>query len=82
MAKGTVYHSYLLRIWQTGDDESCTWRASLEQPGTRARRGFASLDELFRFLRDQAAAELEHSPEEVDDWSTTGGASGPVETAR
>lgn len=54
MTKPKRYHSYLLRMWQTSDGESCTWRASLEQPGTKERRGFASLDQLFDFLKDQA----------------------------
>lgn len=54
MTKPKRYHSYLLRMWQTSDGESCTWRASLEQPGTRERWGFASLDQLFDFLKDQA----------------------------
>ncbi len=57
MTKQTIYISYLLRMWQTRDGETCTWRASLEQPGTRERQGFASLDEMFRFLQDQVACQ-------------------------
>jgi hypothetical protein len=46
--------SYLLRVWQTSDGETRTWRASLERPGTEERQGFATLEELFEFLRQQA----------------------------
>jgi hypothetical protein len=55
MTKSPGYCSFLLRMWQTSDGEGLTWCASLEQPGTRERRGFATLDQLFDFLRDQAA---------------------------
>ncbi len=55
MTKPTGYHSYLLRIWQTRDGDDQTWSASLERPGTQERRGFATLDELFDFLRAQTA---------------------------
>lgn len=55
MTKERGYVSYLLRMWQTSDGEVCTWRASLEQPGTQERRGFATLEELFDFLRRQAS---------------------------
>lgn len=49
------YHSYLLRLWPAHDQEQITWRASLENPQTGERLGFASLDRLFTFLRDQTA---------------------------
>jgi len=48
-----LYQSYLLRLWQTDDGERRVWRASLEAPGTRDRRGFAGLGELFDFLQAQ-----------------------------
>jgi len=47
------YQSYLLRLWRTQSDEQDIWRASLESPGTGQRHGFASLQELFRFLQTQ-----------------------------
>jgi hypothetical protein len=50
------YLSYLLRLWRTAEDETAGWRASLEMPGTGERRGFASLEELFRWLQEQAGA--------------------------
>ena len=53
------YLSYLLRLWRvSGDARShregkAVWRASLKNPQTRERKGFASLDALFDFLREQ-----------------------------
>jgi len=47
------YLSYLLRLWQTSDDGKQIWRASLESPGSGERRGFASLEDLFKFLKAQ-----------------------------
>jgi len=51
--KSPFYFSYLLRLWGGGNGESI-WRASLENPMTGERRGFASLKELFAFLQAQA----------------------------
>jgi len=48
------YHAYLLRVWQVADGEVLLWRASLEAAGTGERRGFGSLQELCRWLEDQA----------------------------
>jgi hypothetical protein len=45
------YFSYMLRLWQTGREGEATWRASLEDPHTGERCGFASLEELFSFLK-------------------------------
>jgi len=47
------YLSYLLRLWQTGDEENTVWRASLESPTTGERQGFASLKKLCAFLQAQ-----------------------------
>ena len=45
------YVSYLLLLWQeTGGETSC-WRASLQDPQTGQRVGFADLENLFSFLR-------------------------------
>jgi hypothetical protein len=43
----------MLRLWQVRDNEEMIWRASLEDARTGARRGFASLEMLFAFLREQ-----------------------------
>jgi hypothetical protein len=47
-----AYLSYLLRLWQE-DKEGQAWRMSLENAHTDERKGFASLDELFSFLRQR-----------------------------
>jgi hypothetical protein len=50
------YRAYLLRLWQTGEDEAAVWRALLEDPRTGERRGFADLTSLFAFLNDTCRA--------------------------
>jgi hypothetical protein len=47
------YVSYLLRLWREGDSGQEAWRASLESTRTGERRAFASLNELFDFLRER-----------------------------
>ena len=49
------YLSYLLRLWRE-NGEKTGWRASLESSHTGERKGFASLDDLFDFLRGQIGA--------------------------
>ena len=46
------YVSHLLRLWR-GSGAKAVWRASLENVFTGERVSFASLDELFDFLRGQ-----------------------------
>jgi hypothetical protein len=60
------YLSYLLRLWRAnGDDESLpgaerpVWRASLECALTGKKQAFASLDDLFAFLRRQTGVTSE-----------------------
>ena len=47
------YRSYLLRLWQAHVDGELVWRASLESPRNRERRGFANLADLFTFLEGE-----------------------------
>jgi hypothetical protein len=47
------YVAYLLRLWRVRSDGKTAWRASLESAHTGERQGFTSLDDLFRFLRQQ-----------------------------
>ena len=71
LGKQSGYKSYLLRLWQddSGDmlcsreeapvdhrEDKATWRASLERSLTGQKQGFASLDDLFTFLRRQTGA--------------------------
>jgi len=44
------YLSYLLRLWRESEEQG-VWRASLEDPQTGERTGFASLEALLVFLR-------------------------------
>ena len=50
------YLSYLLRLWRA-DEAEAGWRASLHDPRTGARLGFASLDDLVAYLRQKTDAE-------------------------
>ena len=43
------YQSYLLRLWCAEMLDPC-WRASLEDPRTRERISFASLELLFAYI--------------------------------
>lgn len=54
----TRYLSYLLRLWESADGEEYVWRASLECPRTGDRHGFATIEALFDFLRQETATEL------------------------
>ena len=47
------YRSYLLRLWQAHIDGELVWRASLESPHSRERRGFVNLEDLFAFLESE-----------------------------
>jgi hypothetical protein len=59
------YVSFLLRMWQEegGSADGATpgdprlWRASLESPHSHKVRPFASLNELFAFLREKVDME-------------------------
>ncbi len=56
------YMAYMLRIWPARNRTVLCWRACLENVRTGERTGFASLDELFVYLRQQTGLELK--PEE------------------
>jgi hypothetical protein len=47
------YRAYLLRLWQVEGDDRPAWHASLEDPHTGERRGFADLAGLFEYLEEQ-----------------------------
>jgi len=53
------YMSYLLRLWQVTLKGRPVWRASLESALTGERRGFADLEDLFEFLREETAVKPE-----------------------
>jgi len=45
-------HSYILRIWHADEPQAAEWHASLEDPSTKERFGFSSLEQLFAFLME------------------------------
>jgi hypothetical protein len=57
------YLAYLLRLWRVraDEEEGAVWRALLKSPLTGEQRGFASLDDLFDFLRRQAGMVLDEN---------------------
>jgi len=61
------YLSYLLRLWRTTIAGEATWRASLEDPQTGERRGFASLDAMMTFLRWQIGLAPDRGGEEGEE---------------
>jgi hypothetical protein len=55
----TDYHAYLLRFWRAAEPPENglhSWRFSLEDPHTSARRGFQDLNSLLLFLEAQIEA--------------------------
>jgi len=49
--------SYILRLWRAGAPRDGDWHASLEDPFTRERFGFSSLEQLFAFLMETSEEE-------------------------
>jgi hypothetical protein len=45
------YRAYLLRLWRESQHDP--WRATLEDPHTGERLGFAGMDRLIAYLRRQ-----------------------------
>ncbi len=43
-------YSFLLRLWRTNRPGNSGWHASLENPVTGERFGFANVEHLFAFL--------------------------------
>ena len=54
------YRSFLLRLWMDEVDEKQDWRISIEDPSTRERRGFATLNDLLKYLELQIQEEDNH----------------------
>jgi hypothetical protein len=61
-AGGTRAHkSYLLRLWRETGRGLTQWRASLQDPESSERVGFATLEQLFSYLRQRTADPSEGS---------------------
>ena len=52
------YLSFLLRLWPVKENDHIVWRVSLESSHTGERWGFATLDALCAFLRQQKVVTL------------------------
>lgn len=58
------YQSYLLRLWPTKTAGSTVWHASLENAKSGERTNFASLEDMFFFIRGRTCGEVNISPDE------------------
>jgi hypothetical protein len=59
------YIAYLLRPWRPDNDDRLTWHASLEDPHSGERKGFADLESMFLFLKEQLdPTRKRHPPDE------------------
>ena len=63
---GPGYRAFLLRCWQeagAGPDGEPAWRFALARPGgERTQRGFASLEALMAFLREELESDAPVHP--------------------
>jgi hypothetical protein len=50
--------SYILRLWCVDEPQAAEWHASLEEPSTKVRFGFSSLEQLFAFLMELSERSL------------------------
>ena len=53
--KRPKYHSYLIRLWRSSNDETAPWHIMLENPHTHERHSFASLGDMLAFLQQVLA---------------------------
>jgi hypothetical protein len=67
------YLAYLLRLWQVDGNGDPAWRASLEDSRTGERRGFAGLESLVAYLREQ----LRGDPKDTNTNALTGNEDDP-----
>ncbi len=58
-----LYLAYMLRLWQI-DGEQPRWRASLRSVANGEQRGFASLEALFEYLREETGEEGRQMPDD------------------
>jgi hypothetical protein len=46
------YRAFLLRLWRERSEGRWVWRASLEDPHGKVRKGFSDLEQLSAFLKE------------------------------
>ncbi len=59
LSQHLCYRAYILRLWQerpASPEHSAVWRFSVEDPRTRQRQGFGSLEKLTAYLRARMEA--------------------------
>jgi len=64
-----TYVAYLLRLWRVSSGRGMAWRASLQSAHTGQSKGFATLDELFDFLRQQTDGSPDPGESATGQWS-------------
>jgi hypothetical protein len=60
MTRPAYKYSMILRLWCADQTDSTCWRASLENPETGKRIGFASLEQLFAYLIELSEKANDH----------------------
>ena len=56
-----AYQTYVLRLWRARCKGRWQWRASIEGPHAGERQCFASLEQLFAFLRERCDRQVPDS---------------------
>lgn len=72
MGSRQVYFSYMLRLWRGPKDGDSSWHASLEDPQTGERHGFADLGALFGYLTNHTEQRGDSRSEPPADPADTG----------
>jgi hypothetical protein len=67
------YVAYLLRLWRETSGGSSRWRASLQDPHSGERVGFASLEDLFDSLLRETGGLIERDERELRSGGETTG---------
>lgn len=60
------YLAYLLRLWCVDTNGETVWHASVEDPHTGERHGFANLARLFEFLQGRTHDSTRNKADGVD----------------
>lgn len=65
MSADRFHQAYLVRLWAVHHNGELLWRAAIEDVHTGARRAFADLPSLYRFLETVTAACDATAPDET-----------------
>lgn len=61
-ANAGLGRSFLLRLWSSGEPCNCAWQATLEDPHTGQRVGFANLEYRFAYLMELSEGHVRDCP--------------------